>query len=129
MHYRKHAGMALWMDVILTAVLIFVLSIVAKLMPIYFDYWRMKSAFSETITTLQQQQVKYDPLTKERVIALLRKTFDAKSVRRAVPEQDTKITPEGHNFKVSVDYEVRTRMLGNIDMVAVFAQHGVVTHE
>jgi hypothetical protein len=87
-----------------------------KMVPVYLEYFNVASSVNslKNVADLGQK-------SKEEVRDLLKKRLDINDVRRIKPEH-IKISRDGLATTVAVNYEARESLVGNIDLIFVFAK-------
>ena len=87
-----------------------------KMVPVYLEYFNVSSSVNSLKNVVDLGQK-----SKEEVRELLKKRLDINDVRRIKPEH-IKITRDGMATTVAVNYEARESLVGNIDLIFVFAK-------
>jgi hypothetical protein len=65
-------------------------------------------------------------MSEDEIITKLFKRFDLDDVEN-VSEEDLTIEPSDNGIVISIDYEVRTPTIGNVDIVVVFAESAEIS--
>ncbi|MBL1432788.1 MAG: DUF4845 domain-containing protein [Gammaproteobacteria bacterium] len=108
---NKQQGFSLWGVLILFALLAFFATIGLSLYPVYYEYFSVSSIMNRI------QDEKFE--TKSQIVKRLSATMQIDNVRRlGLDAFDIKKTKTG--FTVTLDYEDRVEMMGNVDAIAKF---------
>ena len=94
----------------------FVLTVAAKLGPLYLDNMFVR----ETIESLQNE--KYSDMTDREIVRFIQNSFDINNIRD-LSTKDMKIERQKHKLLVTLDYEKRIHLMGNVDVVVMFENH------
>ena len=92
----------------------FLAAILMRLVPVYIEYFNVKSSL-ERLATEQGLGKASGRQLKDRLM----RQFDINNIEN-VKREDIKIAKEGHKKTVIVDYEVRRPLVANIDMIVHF---------
>ncbi|MBL1294146.1 MAG: DUF4845 domain-containing protein [Thiotrichales bacterium] len=108
---NKQKGFSFWGLLIILALIGFFTTVTLRLYPVYYEYFSVSSIMNR----LQKEKL----VTKSDVVRRLTKTMQIDNVSRVkVDDFDIKKTKTG--FTVTLDYEDRVEMMGNIDAIAKF---------
>jgi hypothetical protein len=112
MHYRKQQEGMIFLSWIFVLALVALLSlIIIRLFPIYTEYFSVKTS----LEALAKQPDQY-PMSKAEIRnALLRRLGI-----NGIVKDNIEINKAHNALNIAVDYEVRTPLLGNIDLIAHF---------
>lgn len=110
---------AIGMAIILALVAFFAL-IALRLVPIYLEYFSVSSHFDRIISDSQTKS-----MTNEEIYNKFIKTFQIDDVEN-VTRDEIFIDRQGGELALSIEYEVRTPAIGNVDMVVSFSKEAVV---
>ena len=116
----KQKGLASLNTVVTIAILGFFLICGFTMLPMYIDNWTVKSAL-----TAVQSDPAVPTMSKSEIRSLLTKKFNVNMVD-AVNAKDVKIERTKDSLIISANYEVRSNLMANIDVVAVFDDNQVV---
>ncbi|KAB8166247.1 DUF4845 domain-containing protein [Marilutibacter maris] len=111
---RTQGGMTLISFIIVLAVVGVFVYMGMKLIPMYSEYYAVKRALSELST---------DPAAANAEPAKIRDLFFRRlyvSYSDNVKKEDLKIERRDAGYVLSVDYEVRKQLIGNLDVVGRF---------
>lgn len=97
----------------------FVLIIVVKLFPVYLESFKVSSAL-EGLTSDSRVEGASDAEVKKLILRKLQ-VDDVEHLS----EKDIEIVPAGNKRQVSIKYEKRVPMMGNVDAVVVFDDNTV----
>jgi uncharacterized protein DUF4845 len=97
----------------------FGLFLLFKLVPVYLEYFNVASSVNslKEVDDLGQK-------SPEEVRELLKRRMDINDVKRVKPD-NIKITRAQNTTTVTVNYEARVPLLGNIDLICTFAKTAV----
>jgi hypothetical protein len=113
MKIRKQRGMSIIGFILVLSIVIFVSYIGMKIVPIYMEYYSVVSALNGVAS--ERGSAKLSPYDiKVRVLNRLYVSYSAN-----VKESHIKIK-RGNGVHLSVVYEVRTPIMGNLDVIAKF---------
>lgn len=110
---------AIGMAIILALVAFFAL-ITLRLMPIYLEYFSVSSHLDRIASDSETKS-----MTNEEIYDRFSKTFQIDDVKN-VTRDEIFIDREGGGLAISIEYEVRTPALANVDMVVIFSKEAVV---
>ncbi len=97
--------------------------ITLRLVPLYLEHTKIVSVLESL-----EKEPRLTKMTKAEIYSIISKRFDVNDVRN-VPTTDVIIVSDGRTTKVGIDYERRTSLFSNIDLVASFSKHiEVVAH-
>lgn len=116
---RQKGMTAIAMVLILVLVAFFAL-IAIRLLPIYIENYSVSSHLKRTASESETKT-----RTDKEIISTLRKRFEIDDVTN-VDKEDIVIKREGGTITVTIEYEVRTPALANVDMVVSFKEEAVV---
>lgn len=119
-NFARQDGISLG-GVLLVLALIGLAALVAiRLVPVYLESFTVKESVISVV-----DEAKREPLTPVQMRDLIVKRFRINNVK-VVKKDDIIIKREGFFYKITVDYEVRTPFIQNIDFVVKFENHGEV---
>jgi hypothetical protein len=101
-----------WLFVL--ALLAFFGLLILRLFPIYLEYFNVKTSLESLshqpeLRAMSQKEIRY----------LLQRRLDVNEVKHVSPA-DIELTKSQEMLKIVIDYEVRTPLLGNIDLIIHF---------
>lgn len=111
---RNQRGITLTGFLIQLAVWGFLLLLLVKIGPVYFDHYLMKT----TLDSLQRESG-IASKTREEILELLRRRWEVNNIEY-VTTDNVKITREEGSLKVHLVYDVTKPVLGNVDAVVHF---------
>ena len=111
---NRQSGMTFISILMLLVILGFYVYLGLKLLPIYLEYYKVKSVVSAVQKESQTAQQ-----TPEQIRQTLMNRFYINEVRR-LTGKEIKIKPVPAGTLVEVEWEVREPALGNVDMVVYF---------
>ena len=88
--------------------------ITLRLVPLYLEFAKVTSVFESL-----ENEPGITRMSKPEIIKLVQKRFDVNDVANVNPK-DTKISKNKGRLTVSINYERREHLVGNIDVVATF---------
>jgi hypothetical protein len=111
---RQQTGLTPLATIALLVLVGFIVFLTLKLVPLYLEYFNVVSS----VNSLEQ-----DPDISRKSTAavrdLLARRFEINDVKH-VTAKDAKITRSGGKTSVEIEYEARTSIIGNIDLIASF---------
>lgn len=108
---NKQKGFSFWGLLVILALIGFFATVTLRLYPVYYEYFSVSSIMNR----LQKETL----ANKSEIVKRLRKTMQIDNVTRVeLDDFDIKKTKTG--FKVTLDYEDRVEMMGNVDAIANF---------
>lgn len=110
---RQRGVTAIAMALILVLVAFFAL-IFIRLAPIYIEHFSVSSHLQRLAADIHTSE-----LSDKEILDTLRKRFDIDDVDH-VDDEDITIDRESGPIKITIEYEVRTPALGNVDMIVSF---------
>ena len=102
---------------IILAIIGFFILLLLKLGPIYLDHYRVKA----TLESLKEEPLITQKTPRE-IRTLLKKRFDVNYVTSVTPD-DLEIKRKPGILEVTLDYEARTGIIGNVDALVSFSDH------
>lgn len=115
---QSQQGVTLISLAVMLAILAFFVLLVLRLMPSYLEYFNVKSSMESLANEQGAGQMPTSEIRK-----LLSRRFDINDVEH-VQRDDIKVKRESGKTVVSLEYEVRVHVMGNVDAVTHF-QHEV----
>jgi hypothetical protein len=115
MRLRKHQqglGMLGWLVVL--AIASFALTCFFKIGPIYLEYWQTKKALD-----LVAGNSRASGMSNDELLNAIEKQFDVSRIE-SITKKDIKITSAKTGRELNANYEKRTPLLSNIDVVVKF---------
>lgn len=94
----------------------FVLTVGFKIGPLYLDNMFVR----ESIESLQNE--KYSDMTDRDIVRFVQNSFDINNIRD-LSTKDMTIERQKHKLLVTLDYEKRVHLMGNVDVVVMFKNH------
>lgn len=111
---KSQQGMTAIGWLIVLGLIAFFVLLALRLTPGYLEFATVKSSL---------ESLKNEPgitqKTPAEVRSMLGKRFDINDVK-SIGSKDVKIDSQGGRMRVWVDYEVRTKVIGNVDVVTTF---------
>lgn len=108
---NKQQGFSFWGLLVLLALIAFFATIVLRLYPVYYEYFSVSSIMNR----IEDEAL----ASKSDIVKRLSRTMQVDNVRRVnLDDFDIKKTKTG--FTVTLDYEDRVEMMGNLDVIAKF---------
>lgn len=111
---HKQRGMTAIGWLMVLGLIAFFTLIVLRLAPMYLEYTKVVSVLESL-----QNEPGITRKQKSEIRRLIARRFDVNDVRELDPKQAV-IVQKGNTLTVKMDYEKRTNMFGNIDLVAKF---------
>jgi len=115
MHNKKQQGMTGVGWLIVLALIGFFALLTLRLVPMYMEAYRAKAAL---------ESLKQEPLitekSKSEIVKLLQKRFDVDYIEDLDPGKILTIEKERGVLKLEFKYEIRTHIMGNLDVVGSF---------
>ena len=109
--------------IVILAALGVVVILTLRLVPNYLEYYKV----AQVLESLNNEPGLTDK-SKAEILKLIERRFDVNDVRN-VTRDDVVIDKDEGGVTISIDYEVRTHALGNVDVVTVFhKQVQVIRH-
>ncbi|MBT8148992.1 MAG: DUF4845 domain-containing protein [Gammaproteobacteria bacterium] len=96
------------------------LTCVVKMAPVYIGNWNIKSILSD----IEEQFQGAGPIEKEQIVKKIQKRMNIDMVD-AITMNDIKVKKEKGRYVVTANYEKRVNLMGNVDIVMVFADNTV----
>jgi hypothetical protein len=112
---QHQAGLTPVSIVALLAIGAFFVMLALRLAPIYLENFKVASHLEKLAKDPASRSMSEDEL-----ITKLFKRFDIDDVEH-VSEEDLTIEPTDNGITISIDYEVRTPTIGNVDLVVSFS--------
>jgi len=108
---NKQQGFSFLGLLVLLALIAFFATIILRLYPVYYEYFSVSSI----MTRLENESLE----SKSAIVKRLNATMQIDNVKRVkLDDFDIKKTKTG--FTVTLDYEDRVEMMGNVDAIAKF---------
>ena len=118
MNRHKQQGMTALGWLIVLALIGFFALVTIRVTPMYLESFNVSGAL---------ESLKNEPLVTQKSVgeirSLLQRRFDVNDIKSVNPKTDVKIDKQGGVLNVSIAYESRTHLLGNLDVVGVFNKH------
>lgn len=118
MNRHKQQGMTALGWLIVLALIGFFALVTIRVTPMYLEAFNVSGAL---------ESLKNEPLVTQKSVAeihsLLQRRFDVNDIKSVNPKTDVKIDKQEGVLKVTIAYESRTHLLGNLDVVGVFNKH------
>lgn len=113
---HRQSGLTAVSIVALLAIAAFFIMLGLRLAPIYLENFKVASHL---------EKIAKDPASKsmseDEIIKTLFKRFDLDDVEH-VSQEDLTIEPSDNGIMISIDYEVRSPTIGNVDIVVSFSE-------
>jgi hypothetical protein len=120
-HHQKGMTAIGWMLVL--GLIAFFTLITLRTLPLYLEFGKVAS----TLESLREQP-DMSRKTRSEIVKIVTKRFDVNDVRNVDPKL-IKVSKDKGVLKVSINYERRQHLVGNVDIVATFdKQIEVVAH-
>ncbi len=108
---NKQLGVSFWGLLVILALIAFFATVTLRLYPVYYEYFSVSSIMNR----IAKEQLN----SKSEIVNRLSKTMQIDNVNRVkLDDFDIKKTKTG--FTVTLDYEDRVAIMGNVDAVASF---------
>jgi len=117
----RQDGMTYLGMLMLLIVVAFFAVVVIKVLPIYLENFKVKSSLDSLVQESKNNPVTLSPPELEKLLLNRLAVNDVDHVKK----EDIKISKEGHNTVVVVDYEARVTLFDNLDLVARFPNNRV----
>ena len=117
---KSQEGVSFITVMLLAPLVALLVLVVIKLIPVYMEY---ESVVSSVNSMVGDKAATYT--SKNDVVGTLLKRFDVNDVKN-VNLDNIDVQPEGNAFSISIDYEVRTHLFYNIDLLISFSKKGEV---
>ncbi len=118
MNRHKQTGMTALGWLIVLGLIGFFALVTIRVTPMYLESFNVSGAL---------ESLKSEPLVTQKSIAdinrLLQRRFDVNDIEHVNPKTDVKVEKQEGILKVTIAYEARTHLLGNLDVVGVFDKH------
>ncbi len=118
MYRHKQTGMTALGWLIVLGLIGFFALVTIRVTPMYLESFNVAGAL---------ESLKSEPLVTQKSIAeihkLLQRRFDVNDIKHVNPKTDVKVEKQEGILKVTIAYESRTHLLGNLDVVGVFNKH------
>jgi hypothetical protein len=119
-NFARQEGISMG-GMLIVLVLIGLAALVAiRLVPVYMESFSVQKSVMSVVEEAQRT-----PHTPLQMRDLILKRLSINNVER-ITRDNIMITREGFFYKITVDYEVRTPFIKNIDFVVTFENHGEV---
>lgn len=112
--YARQQGLSFWGYLLVVGLVVFFALVGVKLFPLYYDDFKVSAALKSL-----QQEPSAASSTDTQLREMLLKRLDIDNVKH-ITKDDIEIQRQGDKFVVSIDYEARENLFGNLDVVAVF---------
>ena len=110
----QQGGMTAIGFIIILAMIAFFTLIVLKLMPIYYENFKINTA----LKSLKDEQGISEKTSTE-IHTMIVRRFRIDNIQRAL-EDDIKITQDRNGIVIDIDYEIRDPFFANVDVVVSF---------
>ena len=111
-HHQKGMTAIGWMLVL--GLIAFFTLITLRMVPLYLEYTKVAS----TLESLKEQPG-ITQKTKSEIVKIVGTRFDVNDVKNVDPKQ-IKVSKDRGVLKISINYERREHLVGNVDIVAIF---------
>jgi hypothetical protein len=111
-HHQKGMTAIGWLLVL--GLIAFFTLITLRMLPLYLEYTKVAS----TLESLKEQPG-ITSQTKAQIIGIVSKRFGINDVKKVDPKK-IKVSKDGGVLKVSIEYERREHLIGNVDVIATF---------
>lgn len=101
---------------ILLIVIAFAAIVLIKVLPLYMEHFKVDSSLNSLAQEAKDDQTVLSPIVLEKHLLNRLMINDVQHVKA----ENIKITHEGRKIVVTVDYEARVSLFGNLDLVARF---------
>ena len=112
--HNRQKGMTFFGVALLLVIIGFMATVFIKLTPVYLENFKVKSALESL-----SEEAGINTMMKSDIKVLIKKRFGIDDVKN-VEAKDVKIERIKGTLVISVSYEVRTPIIGNLDVVASF---------
>jgi len=110
----RQTGASFYFWLLFIGFLALLIAVGIKLFPIYMEYYSVVSVLEQIA-----QDSKYDRQSPIQIWSALEKRFSINNIRTISKDDVTVERKKGRTY-ITVEYEVRTNLVGNLDGVAVF---------
>jgi len=117
----QQGGMSAIGFVIILLMVAFITMIALKLMPVYFENFKVNSA----LKSLKDEQGIIDKSNTE-IQNIMARRFNIDNIEGVKPDQ-INVKRDRSKIAVNLDYEVRNNFIGNVDVVISFKDTVVIT--
>jgi hypothetical protein len=111
-HHQKGMTAIGWLLVL--GLIAFFALITLRLVPVYLEFAKVTSVFESL-----QNEPGITRMSKPEIVKLIKRRFDVNDVTNVDPKY-TKVSKDKGRLTVSINYERREHLVGNIDVVATF---------
>ena len=111
--HKKQQGLTMMSILMLLIIMGGIVLISLKIVPIYMNHGKVKSAI-ESVTNLKDAEQK----SKDQIAKLLRKRFSVNSVYD-LPKDAIKIIKRGNYVKIIAKYKVKEKLLSNLSVLVL----------
>jgi len=111
-HHQRGLTAISWL--LMLGLIAFFTLITLRLVPLYLEYAKVASVFESL-----QHEANLDHLSRAEIIQLIRKRFAINDIANVNPK-DTHVSKNQGHVNVSIQYERREHLVGNLDVVAMF---------
>jgi Zn-dependent metalloprotease len=118
---HRQSGLTAVSIIALLAIGAFFIMLALRLAPIYLENFKVASHLEKLAKDPSSKN-----MSEDEIITKLFKRFDLDDVEN-VSEEDLTIEPSDNGIVISIDYEVRTPTIGNVDIVVVFAESAEIS--
>jgi uncharacterized membrane protein len=112
--HRKQQGLTMTSILMLIIVICGVVLLLLKVVPIYMNHGKVKSAI-ESVVNLKDAEQK----SKAQINKLLRKRFSVNSIYD-LPKDAIKVIKRGNYVKIIAKYEVKEKLFANLNVLVEF---------
>ena len=112
----RQGGMTYLGMLFLLVVIAFVALVLIKVLPLYMEHFKVDSSLESLAQDTKGDDTALNPYEIEKRLMSRLSINDVKHVTK----DDIKVTREGRKTVVSVDYEARVTLFGNLDLIARF---------
>ena len=110
----RQTGASFYFWLLFIGILALLIAVGIKLFPIYMEYYSVVSVLEQIA-----QDSKYDKQSPIQIWSALQKRFSINNIRTISKDDVTVKRKKGRTY-ITVEYEIRINLVGNLDGVAVF---------
>jgi len=118
----KQAGISAITLLILTLCIVSALILVVKITPSYMEYFTLESVMDSFAKDYSGKNISQSDLRQS-----LRKRLHVNNIQ-SVKDIDIRISDESKKTRISIDYDVKRHLIGNIALVMNFSKTAEVQH-
>lgn len=113
-HSPRQQGLSFWGYLLVVGLVVFFALVGVKLFPLYYDNFKVSAALKSV-----QQEPNAASSTDAQLREMLLKRLDIDNVQH-ITKDDIEIQRQGDKLLISINYEARENLFGNLDVITVF---------